>query len=116
MSSATLPARIVTAVTDTAVTEQGSIDAAAKAMSTISMKQTPDAAVKTISIVVPCINEELVNRSVQLENTPEYREAVEVLKKTEQDVLPKLEKADERKELEELCRQVRLARSRLTRR
>jgi len=55
------------------------------------------------------INEELVNRSVQLENTPEYREAVEVLKKTEQDVLPKLEKAEERKELEELCRQVRLA-------
>jgi molecular chaperone DnaK len=55
------------------------------------------------------INEELVNRSVQLENTPEYREAVEVLKKTEQDVLPKLEKAEDRKELEELCRQVRLA-------
>jgi molecular chaperone DnaK len=55
------------------------------------------------------INEELVNRSVSLENTPEYREAVEVVKKTEQDVLPKLEKAEERKELEELCRQVRLA-------
>ncbi|MBY0523643.1 MAG: Hsp70 family protein [Gemmataceae bacterium] len=55
------------------------------------------------------INEDLVNKSVALESTPEYKEAVEVLKKTEQDVLPKLEKADERRELEDLCRQVRVA-------
>jgi molecular chaperone DnaK len=55
------------------------------------------------------INEDLVNRSSQLEGTPEYREAVETLKKTEQDIIPKLEKPEDRQELEELCRQVRLA-------
>lgn len=55
------------------------------------------------------INEDLVNKSVQLENTPEYREAVEVLKKTEQDVIPKLEKPEDKQELEDLCRQVRVA-------
>jgi molecular chaperone DnaK len=55
------------------------------------------------------INEDLVNKSVALESTPEYKEAVDVLKKTEQDVLPKLDKPDERQELEEMCRQVRLA-------
>src|SRR5262245_58420151 len=33
------------------------------------------------------INEELVNRGLELENTPEYRDALEVLKKTEQDVI-----------------------------
>ena len=42
------------------------------------------------------INEELVNKSAALESTPEYKEAVEVLKKTEQDIIPKLEKADDK--------------------
>jgi molecular chaperone DnaK len=55
------------------------------------------------------INEELVNRTADFENTPEYRDAIEVLKKTEQDVIPKVENAEDRRELEDLCRQVRLA-------
>jgi molecular chaperone DnaK len=55
------------------------------------------------------INEELVNKTVDLESTPEYRDALEVLKKTEQDVIPKIEDAEDRRELEELCRQVRMA-------
>ena len=55
------------------------------------------------------INEDLVNRTVDLESTPEYREALAVLKKTEQDVLPKIESMEDRRELEDLCRQVRLA-------
>ena len=55
------------------------------------------------------INEELVSRTSQLEGTLEYREALEVLKKTEQDVLPKLESAEDRRDLEELCRHVRQA-------
>ncbi len=55
------------------------------------------------------INEDLVNRTVDLEKTPEYRDAVEVLKKTEQDVIPRLTDAQDREELEELCRQVRMA-------
>jgi molecular chaperone DnaK len=55
------------------------------------------------------INEELVNRTVDLESTPEYRDALEVLKKTEQDVIPKIENAEDRRDLEELCRQVRMA-------
>src|SRR6516165_2362201 len=55
------------------------------------------------------INEDLVNRTVDLENTPEYKDAVEVLKKTEQDVIPRVADAQDREELEELCRQVRVA-------
>jgi molecular chaperone DnaK len=55
------------------------------------------------------INEDLVNRTLDLESTPEYRDALEVLKKTEQDVIPKIEDAEDRRELEELCRQVRMA-------
>lgn len=55
------------------------------------------------------INEELLDKTQQTENTLEYKEAVEVLKKTEQDVLPKLDSPDDRRDLEELCRQVRQA-------
>jgi molecular chaperone DnaK len=55
------------------------------------------------------INEDLVNRTVDLESTPEYKDAVEVLKKTEQDVIPRIADAQDREELEELCRQVRVA-------
>ena len=40
------------------------------------------------------INEDLVNRTRDFEQTPEYQDALEVLKKTEQDVLPKLENPD----------------------
>lgn len=57
------------------------------------------------------INEELVNRTAALEGTQEYKDAVEVLKKTEQDVIPKIDNASDRLELEELCRQVRQAMS-----
>jgi molecular chaperone DnaK len=55
------------------------------------------------------INENLVNRSAQLEQTQEYRDALDVLKKTEQDVIPRVDRADDRQELEELCRLVRQA-------
>src|SRR5919199_455383 len=36
------------------------------------------------------INEDLAKRSEEVEKTPEYRDALEVLKKTEQDVIPKV--------------------------
>jgi molecular chaperone DnaK len=55
------------------------------------------------------INEELINRSLELESTQEYRDAVEVVKRTEQDVIPRIDNPLDRQELEELCRQVRLA-------
>src|SRR5262249_23706590 len=55
------------------------------------------------------INEDLVNRTLELESTQEYRDALEVLKKTEQDVIPKVENPEDRRELEDLCRQVRQA-------
>jgi molecular chaperone DnaK len=55
------------------------------------------------------INEELVSRSLELESTQEYRDASEVVKRTEQDVLPRIDRPIDRQELEELCRQVRLA-------
>ncbi len=53
------------------------------------------------------INEDLMQRSEEVENTTEYRDAVDVLKKTEQDVIPKVEADSDRRELEELCRLVR---------
>lgn len=55
------------------------------------------------------INEDLMKRNETLENTPEYRDALELLKKTEQDVVPKIEDPTDRRELEELCRQLREA-------
>src|SRR6266851_5181528 len=55
------------------------------------------------------INEDLIAKSADLESTAEYKDALEVLKKTEQDVIHKLDKEEDRRELEELCRQVRLA-------
>jgi len=55
------------------------------------------------------LNEDLVNRSKELEATQEYRDAVEVLKKTEQDVIPKVDNPADRQELDDLCRRVRLA-------
>lgn len=55
------------------------------------------------------INEDLMQRSENLEQTPEYRDALEVLKKTEQDVIPKLDNPADRRELEEMCRMVREA-------
>jgi molecular chaperone DnaK len=55
------------------------------------------------------INEELLERSSTLENSQEYKDALEVLKKTEQDVIPKIEDPRDRNELQELCRQVREA-------
>ena len=55
------------------------------------------------------INEDLVNRTLQFEATLEYREAVDVLKKTEQDVIPRIDSPEDRRELEELCRSVRKA-------
>jgi molecular chaperone DnaK len=55
------------------------------------------------------INEDLMQRSEAVENTPEFRDAVEVLKKTEQDVIPKVEDQADKRELEDLCRLVREA-------
>jgi molecular chaperone DnaK len=55
------------------------------------------------------INEDLMQRSEAVENTPEFRDAVEVLKKTEQDVIPKVEDQNDKRELEDLCREVREA-------
>ena len=45
----------------------------------------------------------------EIPEDPQLRKAVEVLKKTEQDVLPKLEKPEEKQELEEMVRLVRVA-------
>ena len=55
------------------------------------------------------INEDLMQRNEDLENSPEYRDALDLLKKTEQDVIPKLEDPTDKRDLEELCRQVRMA-------
>jgi molecular chaperone DnaK len=55
------------------------------------------------------INKGLIHQTMELESSQEYKDAVEVLKKTEQDVIPRIENAEDRRELEELCRQVRQA-------
>ena len=55
------------------------------------------------------INEELLQRGTDLETSQEFRDALEVLKKTEQDVIPKVEDPADRRELEEQCRLVREA-------
>jgi molecular chaperone DnaK len=55
------------------------------------------------------INEDLLKNTMELENTQEFKDAAEVLKKTEQDVIPRIENPDDRHELEELCRVVRKA-------
>ena len=55
------------------------------------------------------INEDLLQRSGDLENSQEYRDSLEVLKKTEHDVIPRVEDTRDRQELEELCRTVREA-------
>src|SRR5262249_24784569 len=57
------------------------------------------------------INEDLLKRGEDLENSQEYKDALEVLKKTEQDVIPKVEVPVDRRELEQLCRTVREAMS-----
>ncbi len=46
---------------------------------------------------------------MELESTQEFKDAVEVLKKTEQDVIPRVENPEDKRELEDLCRQVRQA-------
>jgi molecular chaperone DnaK len=55
------------------------------------------------------INRDLVNRTMELESSQEFKDALEVLKKTEQDVIPRLDNPADRTELEELCREVRQA-------
>jgi molecular chaperone DnaK len=55
------------------------------------------------------INEDLLKRGADLEASQEYRDALEVLKKTEQDVIPKVDNPADRRELEDLCRLVREA-------
>jgi molecular chaperone DnaK len=57
------------------------------------------------------INEDLVQRTMELESSIEFHDALDVLKKTEQEVAPKIENLDDRRDLEELCRAVRSAMS-----
>lgn len=55
------------------------------------------------------INKSLLEKGNQLELTAEYQNANDVLKKAEQDVMPKLDNLEDRRKLEELCRAVRQA-------
>ena len=53
--------------------------------------------------------QDLVHRHLITDAHQEFRDASEVLKKTENDVIPRIENAEDRRELEDLCRQVRQA-------
>jgi molecular chaperone DnaK len=55
------------------------------------------------------INQSLVERTVRFEATPQYRDALEVLRRAEQTVLPKITDANDRQEVEAMVRQVRQA-------
>src|SRR5262249_7765741 len=55
------------------------------------------------------LNNKLLDRTNKLELTPEFQNANDVLKKAEQDVMPKLDNPEDKRRLEELCRQVRQA-------
>jgi molecular chaperone DnaK len=75
-----------------------------------AIQQTgPDQMDATQIMKMKRVNEELLKRGEELEQSAEYRDALEVLKKTEQDVIPKVEDPGDRRELEELCRLVREA-------
>jgi molecular chaperone DnaK len=54
-------------------------------------------------------NENLIARTRELEASLEYREALDVLTKTEQDIIPQVEDSEDRRDLQELCRAVRMA-------
>jgi molecular chaperone DnaK len=55
------------------------------------------------------INKSLMNQTMEIEGSQEYKDAVEVLKRAEQVVLPKMDNPQDKRELEELCRAVRQA-------
>jgi molecular chaperone DnaK len=55
------------------------------------------------------INQTLVERTVRFEATPQYRDALEVLRRAEQTVLPKITEPADRQEVEAMVRQVRQA-------
>jgi molecular chaperone DnaK len=55
------------------------------------------------------INETLVERTERFESSSQYRDALDVLRRAEATILPKVTEPDERQELEAMCRQVRQA-------
>jgi molecular chaperone DnaK len=75
-----------------------------------SIQQTGDNELTAAQIMkMKEINKTLMSNTMELESSHEYKEAIEVLKKTEQDVIPRIENLEDRRELEDLCRQVRQA-------
>jgi molecular chaperone DnaK len=77
-----------------------------------AIQQTGDDQIDASQLIkLKRINEDLVQRTLELESSAEYREAIDVLKKAEQEVAPRIENPDDRRELEELCRSVRSAMS-----
>jgi molecular chaperone DnaK len=75
-----------------------------------SIQQTGDNELTAAQIMkMKEINKTLMSNTMELESSSEYKEAIEVLKKTEQDVIPRIENLEDRRELEDLCRQVRQA-------
>jgi molecular chaperone DnaK (HSP70) len=55
------------------------------------------------------INQTLVERTERFESSSQYRDALEVLRRAEATILPRLNDAAEKQELEAMCRQVRQA-------
>jgi molecular chaperone DnaK len=55
------------------------------------------------------INQSLVDRTEKFESSTQYRDALDVLRRAEATILPKITDGGEREELETMCRQVRQA-------
>jgi molecular chaperone DnaK len=55
------------------------------------------------------INETLVERTARFESSTQYRDALDVLRRAEAGILPKVTDPNERQELEAMCRRVRQA-------
>jgi molecular chaperone DnaK len=55
------------------------------------------------------INETLVERTARFESSTQYRDALDVLRRAEAGILPKMTDPNERQELEAMCRRVRQA-------
>lgn len=75
-----------------------------------AIQQTGDDQINASQLIkMKEINKQLVEKTMEMENRQEFKDALEVLKRAEQFVIPKVEDAEDRRELEDLCRAVRQA-------
>ena len=70
---------------------------------------SPDAPSPKIYEKIAAINEKVIERTERMESAEIYRSALELLRRAEQMVLPKVDNPEDRTNIEELCRELRRA-------